>query len=107
MSWGGGVGGEQSRFTFPSSHPPLPAVLCLSSVQLWLCDAKLMGARLSSIHTLTYNARRLIPTHTNVKPFSLSLTDPVSSLAGTHMHPPTFLPSIALSFPSLILHLLV
>lgn len=53
-------------------------LLCLSSVQLWFCDAKLMGAKLSSIHTLAYNALRLIPTHTNTKLFSLSLSPPLT-----------------------------
>lgn len=57
-------GKKQRRFTVPSPfHPPLPPPVCLFSVQLWLCDAKLMGAKLSSIHTLAYNVLRLIPTH--------------------------------------------
>lgn len=90
-------------------------LLCLSSVQLWFCDAKLMGAKLSSIHTLAYNALRLIPTHTNTKLFSLSLSlspphtppDPSSRLTGTHMHPPTSPLYLALSFPSFLLAVLV
>ena len=42
---------NQCRFTAPSPpHPPLPPPMRLSSVQLWLCDAKLIGATLSSIH---------------------------------------------------------
>lgn len=79
---------NQCRITVPSPfHPPLPPPVRLSSVQLWLCDAKLMGAKLGSVHTLAYNALRLIPTHTNARFLSvcLSLTDwaPLSPVSQT------------------------
>ncbi len=86
---------NQCRFTFPSPfHPPLPPPVRLSSVQLWLCDAKLMGAKLSSIHTLAYNALCLIPTHTNTRllSLSLSLTEPRCLLSRRHPHAPAYLP---------------
>lgn len=97
---------KQCRFTFPSSfHPPLPPPVRLSSVQLWLCDAKLTGAKLSSIHTLAYNALRLIPTHQCKASLSLSLShrlSPPSRTAPTCTRPLPPL-SLALSFPSFLL----
>lgn len=89
---------KQCRFTFPSSfHTPLPPPVRLSSVQLWLCDAKLMGAKLSSIHTLAYNALRLIPTYTNARLLSLSLSHRLSPPSRRHPHAPAHLPPLSRS----------
>lgn len=85
---------KQCSSTVPSPfHLLLPSPVCLSSVQLWLCDAKLTRAKLSSIHTLAYNA---LPSHTHthqrwaeLQSLSRWLSPAVSRLAGTHMHPPT------------------
>lgn len=96
--WGGGgrnnPKNKQCSSTVPSPfHLLLPSPVCLSSVQLWLCDAKLTRAKLSSIHTLAYNA---LPSHTHthqrwaeLQSLSRWLSPAVSRLAGTHMHPPT------------------
>lgn len=83
---------KQCSSTVPSPfHLLLPSPVCLSSVQL--CDAKLTRAKLSSIHTLTYNA---LPSHTHthqrwaeLQSLSRWLSPAVFRLAGTHMHPPT------------------